>query len=172
MRPDLTCFGKVIGGGLPIGAFGGRADVMGVLAPLGPVYQAGTLSGNPLATAAGLAALELLERRGLRAARATGGPPGRRARRRARGGRRPGARCPTVGPLRRPALRARRRPSTTTPPRPPTRRCYAAFFHALLDRGVALAPGPYEVAFPGLAHTDDVLDEIVDRAPAPPLRSI
>ncbi len=59
--PDLSAFGKVIGGGLPVGAFGGRADVMDQLAPLGPVYQAGTLSGNPLATAAGLAVLELLD---------------------------------------------------------------------------------------------------------------
>ena len=58
VRPDLWCFGKVIGGGLPVGAFGGRADVLAVLAPDGPVYQAGTLSGNPLATAAGLAVLE------------------------------------------------------------------------------------------------------------------
>ncbi|MBU6402890.1 MAG: glutamate-1-semialdehyde 2,1-aminomutase [Verrucomicrobia bacterium] len=60
IRPDLTCFGKIIGGGLPVGAFGGRADIMDCLAPLGPVYQAGTLSGNPLAMAAGIAALEEL----------------------------------------------------------------------------------------------------------------
>src|SRR5205807_3513477 len=61
IRPDLSCFGKVIGGGLPLAAFGGRADVMGMLAPDGPVYQAGTLSGNPLATAAGLAVLTELD---------------------------------------------------------------------------------------------------------------
>src|SRR5260221_4076610 len=60
IKPDLTCFGKVIGGGLPVGAFGGRAEIMDCLAPLGPVYQAGTLSGNPLALAAGIAALEEL----------------------------------------------------------------------------------------------------------------
>ena len=59
--PDLSCFGKVIGGGLPVGAFGGRAEIMDCLAPLGPVYQAGTLSGNPMAMAAGIAALEQLE---------------------------------------------------------------------------------------------------------------
>ncbi len=59
--PDLTCLGKVIGGGLPVGAFGGRADIMDLLAPLGPVYQAGTLSGNPLALAAGIAALRLID---------------------------------------------------------------------------------------------------------------
>lgn len=62
--PDLTCFGKIIGGGLPVGAFGGRADVMKMLAPLGPVYQAGTLSGNPLAVSSGLATLSILERPG------------------------------------------------------------------------------------------------------------
>lgn len=62
ITPDLTCFGKIIGAGLPVGAFGGRAEIMDYLAPLGPVYQAGTLSGNPLAMAAGLAALELLEK--------------------------------------------------------------------------------------------------------------
>src|SRR5437016_4576928 len=62
IRPDLTCFGKIIGGGLPVGAFGGRADIMDYLAPLGPVYQAGTLSGNPLAMAAGIAALEELSK--------------------------------------------------------------------------------------------------------------
>ena len=60
ITPDLTCLGKIIGGGLPVGAFGGRADIMDFLAPLGPVYQAGTLSGNPLAMAAGIAALQEL----------------------------------------------------------------------------------------------------------------
>src|SRR5207237_1498480 len=60
LRPDLTCLGKVIGGGMPLAAYGGREDVMNVIAPLGPVYQAGTLSGNPLAVSAGLATLERL----------------------------------------------------------------------------------------------------------------
>src|SRR5512146_286825 len=64
VRPDLTCMGKVIGGGLPVGAYGGRADVMAKVAPLGPVYQAGTLSGNPLAMAAGCATLDGLARPG------------------------------------------------------------------------------------------------------------
>ena len=62
IQPDLTALGKVIGGGLPVGAFGGRAEIMDQLSPLGPVYQAGTLSGNPLAMAAGLAQLRELER--------------------------------------------------------------------------------------------------------------
>ena len=74
IRPDLSCFGKIIGGGLPVGAFGGRADIMDCLAPLGTVYQAGTLSGNPLAMAAGLAALEELSsaERGVRSAESVG----------------------------------------------------------------------------------------------------
>ena len=71
MTPDLTCFGKIIGGGLPVGAFGGRAEIMDMLSPLGPVYQAGTLSGNPLAMAAGIAALE--ELRGQRCLPQAGG---------------------------------------------------------------------------------------------------
>ena len=64
IKPDLTTLGKVIGGGLPVGAFGGRRDIMQKIAPLGPVYQAGTLSGNPVAVAAGLATLKLVERQG------------------------------------------------------------------------------------------------------------
>src|SRR5207302_2477198 len=61
VRPDLSCFGKIIGGGLPVGAYAGSRELMSLVAPLGPVYQAGTLSGNPLAMAAGLATLELLD---------------------------------------------------------------------------------------------------------------
>src|SRR5207237_8527444 len=64
ITPDLTCLGKIVGGGLPAAAFGGRADIMQKLAPLGPVYQAGTLSGNPLALAAGLKAIEIIGRPG------------------------------------------------------------------------------------------------------------
>jgi glutamate-1-semialdehyde 2,1-aminomutase len=159
---DLTCFGKVIGGGLNIGAFGGRADVMDQMAPDGPVFQAGTLSGNPLATAAGRAALALLDeaaydriRRaaerlatGLEAALAGAGID---------------AVIPRVstlvglhlGPI---APRTYEDAKTTDVDR------YRRLFHALLDRGVAMAPGAYEVLFPGLAHTDEVVDEIVARA--------
>lgn len=162
VRPDLTCFGKVIGGGLPIAAFGGREEVMACLAPLGPVYQAGTLSGNPLATAAGLAALgelddelyEVLSARatrlgnGVQEALSAAGIP---------------VTVPVVGPLvgfhfsATPAVDYDTARTTDT-----TR--YAAFFHAMLQRGVAMAPGPYEVAFPGLAHDDAVLDEVLAAA--------
>jgi glutamate-1-semialdehyde 2,1-aminomutase len=162
VRPDLTTFGKIIGGGLPVGAFGGRAEVMDVLAPLGPVYQAGTLSGNPLATAAGLAVLDLLdddayallEARAERLAVAldealTGA-----------GFSVVVPRLATLvglffGPV---APTDYESACTTDEP------AYAAFFHAMLDQGVATAPGAYEVLFPGLAHDDEVLDAVAEAA--------
>ena len=125
VRPDLSCFGKVIGGGLNVGAFGGRADVMDHLAPLGPVYQAGTLSGNPLATAAGLAALELLDddayamladRAAVLAAGLQAALRRRRPRRRT---------SPLVGRSSA-CSSATTCPSTTPTPGRPTRRVYAA----------------------------------------------
>ncbi|MEJ7845753.1 MAG: glutamate-1-semialdehyde 2,1-aminomutase [Acidimicrobiales bacterium] len=164
VRADLTCLGKVIGGGLPIGAYGGRADVMASVAPLGPVYQAGTLSGNPLATAAGLAALELLTPAvyatlattaarladGLTAAFAAAGTA---------------AVVPRVTSLVGLFLLAEA-PTDYVGAKATDTAGYARFFHALLRRGVALAPGAYEVAFPGLAHTDEVIDEAVAAAHA------
>jgi glutamate-1-semialdehyde 2,1-aminomutase len=162
VHADLTCFGKVIGGGLPIGAFGGSAELMSALAPLGPVYQAGTLSGNPLATAAGLATLDQLDdatyaelaRRatrladGLRAALGSAGLP---------------IQVPVVGPLL--GLHFSATPAVDyDTARTTDEAAYARFFHALLAQGVALAPGAYEVAFPGLAHDDAVLDEVIAAA--------
>jgi glutamate-1-semialdehyde 2,1-aminomutase len=164
VRPDLTCFGKVIGGGLNIGAFGGRRDVMAALAPLGPVYQAGTLSGNPLATAAGLAALELLDDDAyIRLART--------AERlselllKAFSGAAIPAQVPVASTLVG-LFFADREPTDYASARTTDTGRYAAFFHALLDRGVALAPGAYEVLFPGMAHTDEVLDAIGEAATA------
>jgi len=161
--PDITCFGKVIGGGLPIGAIGGRADVMEHLSPLGPVFHAGTLSGNPLATAAGLAALdqltpgvyiELLARARhlaalMRDACASAGFP---------------ARFPVVGTLfgivcgDEAANPVRNFDDAKTTDEV----AFAAFFRAMLAEGVAMAPGAYEAIFVGLAHTDDVIDRIGD----------
>ena len=108
VRPDLSCFGKVIGGGLNVGAFGGRADLMDHLAPLGPVYQAGTLSGNPLATAAGLAALELLDDGAYAALEADGDPAGRRSAAGVRRGRAHGPGAAGRHPRRRAPRRGRR----------------------------------------------------------------
>jgi glutamate-1-semialdehyde 2,1-aminomutase len=164
VTPDLTTFGKVIGGGLNIGAYGGRAEVMHQVAPLGPVYQAGTLSGNPLATAAGLAALSLLDRNayvmlaaaaerlaaGLREAFGAAGVPVVVAQEASLVGLHCGADAPVDYP-------SAQRTDTAR---------YATFFHAMLDRGVALAPGAYEVMFPGLAHSDAVIDEISAAAKA------
>jgi glutamate-1-semialdehyde 2,1-aminomutase len=162
VTPDLSTFGKVIGGGLPLAAFGGRADVMDVLAPDGPVYQAGTLSGNPLATAAGLAVLAELDAAAylklegraeqlaawLRVVFADAGVE---------------ASIFNVGTL----------VGLFFAPEPPadydevTRsdaKAYATFFHEMLARGVAFAPSAFEVAFPSLAHSKDDLERTADLA--------
>ncbi|MFP5317234.1 MAG: glutamate-1-semialdehyde 2,1-aminomutase [Acidimicrobiia bacterium] len=164
ITPDLSVFGKVIGGGLPLAALGGRADVMSVLAPEGPVYQAGTLSGNPLATAAGLAVLDHLDdgaytRLEGRAAQLAGwltdvfgdaGIP---------------AQVPVAGPLMG-LFFADRAPTDYATARSADARRYAAFFHGMLDRGVALPPSPFEALFPSLAHTKDELERTADLAAA------
>ena len=164
VRPDLTCFGKVIGGGLPIGAVGGRRDIMENLTPLGSVFHAGTLAGNPLATAAGLAALnelnadvymELLARARslsamLRDACSSVGIS---------------AQFPVVGTL----VGMHFGDALTDVPtnfdeaKTTDEKLYAKFFHALLSGGVALAPGAYEALFVGLAHTDVVMTELAER---------
>ena len=162
VTPDLACFGKIIGGGVPVGAFGGRADIMSHLAPLGPVYQAGTLSGNPLATAAGLTALNLLtpELYPELARRATKLAAGLSAACRVAGF---AVHAPVVGPL------VGLHFGTTLPTdydsaKTTNESHYALDFHELLARGVAIAPGAYEVMFPGLAHTDSILDQTIEIA--------
>jgi glutamate-1-semialdehyde 2,1-aminomutase len=159
ITPDLSTFGKVIGGGLPVGAYGGRRDVMAQVAPLGPVYQAGTLSGNPLATAAGLAVLDLLtpaayEALASGAERLAAGITGALA------GAGIPAQVPVVGTLVGLFLGAEA-PTDFASAKTTDEATYARLFHALLANGVAIAPGAYEVLFPGLTHTDDVIDEIV-----------
>ena len=157
ITPDLTCLGKIIGGGLPVGAFGGRADIMDQLAPLGPVYQAGTLSGNPLAMAAGIAALKLLETEN------------------------PYARLDALGRRLRDAVLAACQSKglaaqvpqcgsmfsiffTATPVRDYATaltgdaKLFARFFHACLDRGVYLAPSAYEAGFLSTAHDGVAID--------------
>lgn len=164
VTPDLTCFGKVIGGGLPIAAFGGRRDVMSALAPLGPVYQAGTLSGNPLATAAGLAAISLLDDslyRMLegRAAMLAGWLSGVAADAGLT------MRFPVVGTLMGIYCGAEL-PTDYDGARRTDEALYRAFFHAMLDRGVAFAPGAYEVAFVSIEHSKDELERVTDLASA------
>jgi glutamate-1-semialdehyde 2,1-aminomutase len=148
VRPDLTCLGKIIGGGLPVGAYGGRADVMALVAPDGPVYQAGTLSGNPVAMAAGLATLQALtpavydrleeygaslEARLVNAARAAG------------------------------AVRVVRVCSLLTVFFDDTAR-FARFFHAMLERGVMLPPSQEEAWFVSAAHGDGELRQTLTAA--------
>jgi glutamate-1-semialdehyde 2,1-aminomutase len=154
IRPDLTCLGKIIGGGLPVGAFGGRAEIMARVAPEGPMYQAGTLSGNPLAMAAGEAALaalsdeevyEALDARAMRlAAGLVEAGEGRIS-------------VPREGSLL----------SLFFTPSPPADydqaragdpAVFARFFHAMLERGIWLPPSPFEAWFLTLAHGEPEID--------------
>jgi glutamate-1-semialdehyde 2,1-aminomutase len=154
VTPDLWCFGKVIGGGLPVGAFGGSRALLSSLAPLGPVYQAGTLSGNPLATAAGTKVLNLVT-------------PSDYDELSERVGRFAVALCPSEGPLVGLYLS---RDETNAPTNFDEAKVlcdnglYRPFFHALLDRGVAFAPGAYEILFVSMAHSDEDLATTVAMA--------
>ena len=163
VRPDLTCLGKIIGGGLPVGAYGGRRDLMQHVAPLGAVYQAGTLSGNPLAVAAGLATVRALRQgdpygrlealgaaleQGLRTAADKAGVP--------LTVNRVGSMLTAFfcgGPV---ADYASAKRSDTTR--------YARYFHAMLARGVYLAPSQFEAAFVSLAHGPTEITEAVREA--------
>jgi glutamate-1-semialdehyde 2,1-aminomutase len=159
VTPDLTAMGKVIGGGLNVGAYGGRADVMALVAPLGPVYQAGTLSGNPLATAAGLAALELLNEAAYATLRSNAQRLGHIFEEHlAAAG--VASQVSVVSSLVGVYVGKGDTPVDYAAAKTTDEKQYARLFHALLDNGVAIAPGAYEVLFPGLAHSDEILDEI------------
>ncbi|MDX2152283.1 MAG: glutamate-1-semialdehyde 2,1-aminomutase [Bryobacteraceae bacterium] len=157
IKPDLTTFGKVIGGGLPIAAYGGRADIMAKVAPSGPIYQAGTLSGNPMAVAAGLAMLrylkahpEVYQRLDALTARLCAAPP-------------KGVTVNRVGSMF----------TFFFTPGPVTdwesaKKCDTArfkqFFHFMFERGVYLAPSQFEAGFVSAAHTDEDIDRTVSLA--------
>lgn len=161
--PDLTCLGKVIGGGLPVGAYGGRREIMERVAPLGPVYQAGTLSGNPLAVTAGIATLELL--RDATVYRALE----ERTEELCRGLERAARECEVplqvvrIGslwglffssePVR--DYRGAQRADGDA---------YRRFFHAMLQAGVYLPPSPYETCFLSTAHTEEDIERTVEAA--------
>jgi glutamate-1-semialdehyde 2,1-aminomutase len=163
ITPDLTCFGKVIGGGLPVGAFGGRAEIMDCLAPLGPVYQAGTLSGNPLAMAAGIAALEelqtlkayeRLERRGAfleagmkGAARSAGVPVQFN-------------RCGSMFC----AYFTSEPVHSLADALKSDRDKFARFFHGMLEQGIYLAPSQFEAGFISTAHTREDIEQTLQAA--------
>jgi len=160
---DLTCLGKIVGGGLPVGAYGGRRDIMEQVSPLGPVYQAGTLSGNPLAMAAGVATLRLLTEPGVyarletlsarlvdglaQAAQSAGVP----------------YTANRVGSMFTGFFCAERPVDYASAKQADTRR-YARFFHALLERGVYFAPSQFEAGFMSLAHTDADIDATLEAA--------
>ncbi len=164
VRPDLTCLGKIIGGGLPVGAYGGRRDIMQQIAPLGPVYQAGTLSGNPLAMAAGIATLDTiaatpdayaqLEERGAQlerglkdAARAANIP----------------VTINRVGSLLT-AFFAQAPIANYESAKRSDTQLYAKFFHGMLERGTYLAPSQFEATFISLAHTEADIAQTVEAA--------
>jgi glutamate-1-semialdehyde 2,1-aminomutase len=162
ITPDLATFGKVIGGGMPVGAFGGRREIMRHLAPLGGVYQAGTLSGNAVAMAAGLAALHTLEREdGWRRLEARGKqleqlltPVLAKA---------PyGARLVREGSLFWISLQDGPAPRSAEAIDPTAAERYRPIFHALLDGGIALAPSAFEAGFLSLAHTTAHLERLRD----------
>lgn len=160
VKPDLFCMGKVIGGGLPVGAYGGRKDLMELVAPVGPMYQAGTLSGNPLAMAAGLAALrqltpEVYDRleslgsrleSGLRRVSAESGVP---------------AQVQRVGSMI--SVYFNSRPVTNFDEASASDKAlFGRVFHRLLDRGVYLPPSALEAWFLTASHTDDDIDQTVE----------
>jgi glutamate-1-semialdehyde 2,1-aminomutase len=163
IEPDLTTMGKIIGGGLPVAAYGGRAEIMEMVAPLGPVYQAGTLSGNPLAMRAGLATLPKLAApgfyddlnrksarlaEGLRAALKESGVAGS---------------VNAVGSLMTMFLTGEPVKDYTGAKRSDTAK-YAAFFQEMLDRGVFIAPSKFEALFVSAAHTDADIERTITAA--------
>ncbi len=162
VRPDLTVLGKIVGGGMPVGAYGGRADLMALVAPSGPVYQAGTLSGHPLAMAAGATTLRLLTpdrydaleaagsrlEAGLRAAAAKAGTP---------------VGITRVGSLLTVFLRDGA-PANAEEAFEADRDAYGRFFGAMLDAGVLLAPSQFEAWFVSLAHAEAEIDETLAAA--------
>lgn len=164
IKPDLTTFGKIIGGGLPVGAYGGRKEIMSMVAPVGPMYQAGTLSGNPLAMAAGLVALKTLQERPeiyetleRLSARLENGLNG------------------IIQRYRLPLLQNRVGSMFTlfftgesvedydSAVKADTQR-FALYFNAMLQRGIYLAPSQFEAAFMSAAHTEDDIDKTLNSA--------
>jgi glutamate-1-semialdehyde 2,1-aminomutase len=162
VTPDLWCFGKVLGGGLPLAGFAGTTDLMANLAPLGPVYQAGTLSGNPIATAAGATVLELLtesayeqlEKTATDLAKTLADALGA------------GFHVPRVGTLVGIFCRDEAVHDYDDAKAAAATGRYPKLFHGMLERDVALAPGAYEIMFPGLAHGPEEIEKTAEAAAA------
>lgn len=160
VRSDLTCLGKIVGGGLPVGVYGGRADILEQVAPLGPIYQAGTLSGNPLAMAAGIETLTLLQGAGFYAdLEAKGGRLADGLAHAAAAARVP-VQTNRVGSMLTTFFTAVPVTDYATAKTADTAR-YGAFFRAMLTRGVSLAPSQFEAAFISAAHAPEDLDATI-----------
>jgi glutamate-1-semialdehyde 2,1-aminomutase len=161
--PDLTCFGKIIGGGLPVGAFGGRAEIMDFLAPLGPVYQAGTLSGNPLAMAAGIAALEELSNADVYTRLEELGAQLEAGMKTAAGAAKAAVQFKRMGSMfcgyftDQPV-------NNLADAMQSDRARFAKYFHGILDEGIYLAPSQFEAGFISAAHTAEDIDRTVAAA--------
>lgn len=165
VTPDITTLGKIIGGGLPVGAYGASRDIMRHIAPAGPVYQAGTLSGNPLAMTAGLATLRRLRDRGVYEQLERAGA--RLAAGLSEAAREAGIATVTnrVGSMWTTFFTSEAVNDWTGANRS-DRDLYGKFFHAMLREGIYLAPSQFEAGFIGLAHTDELLDRTVAAARA------
>jgi glutamate-1-semialdehyde 2,1-aminomutase len=163
ITPDLTCFGKIIGGGLPVGAYGGRREIMVSIAPQGPVYQAGTLSGNPLAMAAGIATLEQVKQpgfyenleekgekliKGISSLAQKAGIP---------------VSCARVGAMLGMFFTDQQVKNFNDAKTSNLKR-FSAYFQGMLENGVYLAPSQFEAFFISTAHDDDAIDETLDAA--------
>jgi glutamate-1-semialdehyde 2,1-aminomutase len=159
VTPDLTCLGKIIGGGLPVAAFGGRREVMDMLSPIGPVYQAGTLSGNPVGMAAGLAALTMLEECNYDA---LGGKAARLAAAVLEAAHKADVAVAVnqFGSMLSPFFQIGPVENLETA-QTSDAEAYARFFHGMLDAGVYLAPSQYETWMLSFAHSDGDLDHVV-----------
>lgn len=163
VNPDLTTLGKVIGGGLPVGAFGGRKDIMQCLAPLGPVYQAGTLSGNPVAVAAGLATLNLIQQTGFHerlAATTKSLTDGLSAIAREAG---VAFSAQAVGGMFGIYFSAEV-PNSFDDVMQSDRDAFNRFFHAMLDDGIYLAPSAFEAGFVSAAHSEQDIEQTLSAA--------
>jgi glutamate-1-semialdehyde 2,1-aminomutase len=160
IKPDLTALGKVIGGGMPVAAFGGRADLMQKMAPIGAVYQAGTLSGNPVAVAAGMATLKLVQEPGFYDF--LGRQSARLAEGLAAAAREAGITfcADSIGGMFG-FYFSEAVPQTYAQMMAGDKTRFNAFFHGMLDEGVYFAPAAFEAGFVSRQHTDEVIDETI-----------
>ncbi len=163
ITPDLTCLGKIIGGGMPIGAIGGKAGIMKMLAPLGPVYQAGTLSGNPVAVAAGIATLRLLKKENPYRTLKQAGKQLSKGITEAAGNAGIRMHCPSLGSMFTPFFCAGP-VNNLADARKADTKAYAAFFHGMLEEKIYLPPAQFELGFISAAHTDRNIRDFVERA--------